>query len=48
MECTFDQGKLELEAECVVRPSFFESCLDRLKDFMWFKPPAEVMSALRA
>jgi len=28
MECTFDQWKLELEAECVVKPSFFESCLD--------------------
>ena len=34
MECTFDERKLELEAECVVRPSFFESCLDRLHDFM--------------
>ena len=34
MECTFEERKLELEAECVVKPSFFESCLDRLNDFM--------------
>ena len=42
MECTFDQRKLELEAECVERPSFLESCLDRLKDFM--KPFVQSMN----
>lgn len=34
MECTFEERKKELEAECVVKPSFFSSCLDRLNDFM--------------
>ena len=34
MECTFEERKQELEAECVVKPSLFTSCLERLKDFM--------------
>ena len=42
MECTFDERKQELEAECVVWPSFFESCLDRLNDFM--KPFVQSMN----
>ena len=34
MECTFDERKQQLERECVVKPSLFEACLDRLDDFM--------------
>jgi SRSO17 transposase len=34
MECTFDERKQQLERECVVKPSHFEACLDRLDDFM--------------
>ena len=34
MECTFDERKQQLELECVVKPSLFEACLDRLDDFM--------------
>ena len=34
MDCTFEKRKQELEAECVVKPSFFASGLDRLRDFM--------------
>jgi len=34
MEFTFYQRKLEPQAECVVRRSLFEGCLNRLKYFM--------------
>lgn len=34
MDCTFEARKQELEAECIVEPSQFASCLDRLNDFM--------------
>ena len=44
MECTFEERKQELEAECVVKPSFFASCLDRLNDFM--KPFVQSMNRL--
>ena len=42
MECTFEERRQELEAECVVKPSLFELCLDRLKDFM--KPFVQSMN----
>jgi SRSO17 transposase len=42
MECTFEERKRELEAECVVKPSFFEGSLDRLKHFM--KPFVQSMN----
>ena len=34
MECTFEERKSQLEAECVVKMSQFSKCLDRLSGFM--------------